>query len=221
MTTRTNRRAAGAPPSDAPTGGAPGGTAPEPPYRGPSVRAALGLLLVAVVLGGVAYPAAVAGFAALVSPSPDTGAPPGTGDPSAYASELLGQNISNASLFWLRPSLLDWQATMGSGEAPLGPTDPTLVNATLAYLAAYGLNATTAPLDLVSPSASGVDPDVSAAGALIQIPRVAAASGLSQATLTTFVEERIHPPLFGFLGPSYVNVIELDRALLALLAAGG
>lgn len=190
--------------------GSPGSYAPEPPYRGPSARAAVGLLLVALVLTGVAYPLAVTGFATVVTPHTATGsvvlAPNGT----AIASSLIGENISSPGLFWLRPSLTDWQATTSSGETPYGPTDPALVNLTEQYIAQYGLTTTTAPLDLVSPSESGIDPYLTPEAVLVQVPRVAQASNLTEAFLTSFVNAHVQPPLLGFLGPAYVNVIQLD-----------
>lgn len=193
------------------------GTAPEPPYRAPSLRAPLVLLALVVLLAGGAYTAAVGGFAGVVGPIAPAGTPVAGGNASAIASQLIGQNISNASLFWLRPSLTDWAAATGSGESPFGPTDPALRNATVGYMALYGLANTTVPIDLVSPSESGIDPDLSPAAALAQVPRVAAATGLGQAYLLGFVQSHVQMPPLGFVGPPYVNVIDLDLALLAVL----
>ncbi|HTT35510.1 MAG TPA: potassium-transporting ATPase subunit C [Thermoplasmata archaeon] len=191
-----------------------GAVAPEPPFRPPSARAIVGTLAVAVLLAGVVYPVVVTGFADAVAWG-TTGSTSGQ-NATEIASGLIGQNITNASLFWLRPSLNDWAVTVGSGESPPGPTDPALVNLTRAYLAEYGNNTTAVPLDLVSPSASGLDPDLTPAAVLVQVPRVAAHTNLSQAFLLGFVQSHIRPPLFGFLGPSYVDVISLDLDLLAL-----
>jgi len=192
------------------------GIAPDPPYHPPSLRATLGLLAVVILLGSFALPLAVNGFAALVDSSPAVGAVAGGPDPNDVASALIGQNISNASLFWLRPSLTDFMVTLGSGESPYGPTDPALLNATLAYAAAYGLGNVSAPIDLVTPSASGLDPDLTPGAATIQIPRIANATHLSQAFLLNFVMNHVHLPVLGLVGPTYVNVIELDRDLIAL-----
>lgn len=193
----------------------PGSYAPEPPYRPPSIRATLGLLLVAVLLAGVAYPFAVTGFAQLVTPHTANGSLVDAPNGTAIASSLIGENISSPSLFWLRPSLTDWSATLSSGEAPYGPTDPALVNQTEQYIAQYGLTNSTAPLDLISPSASGIDADLTPEAVLVQIPRVALATNLSESFLMGFVDQHIQAPLLGFLGPSYVNVIQLDIDLLA------
>lgn len=196
--------------------GGPGSYAPEPPYRGPSFRAAAGLLVMAVLLTGIAYPFAVTGFAELVTPHTANGSLVYAANGTAIASSLIGENISSPSLFWLRPSLTDWEATLSSGETPYGPTDPALVNQTEQYIAQYGLTNTTAPLDLISPSESGIDPDLTPEAALVQVPRVALASNLSEAFLLQFVDDHIQAPLLGFIGPPYVNIIQLDIDLIAV-----
>jgi potassium-transporting ATPase KdpC subunit len=195
-----------------------GGTVPEPPFRWPSWRPAVGLLLIFVLLGGVLYPLALTGFDLGTGSFNANGKFVAGGNATELASELIGQNITNNSLFWLRPSLDDYNATVESGESPYGPTDPNLVNLTEYYIAAYGLNNTTAPIDLVSNSESGFDPDLTVPAALVQIPRVAAADHLTQAYLTTFVDNRITQPVLGFIGAEYVNVIDLDTALLQRLS---
>jgi potassium-transporting ATPase KdpC subunit len=194
----------------------PGGLAPEPPYRPPSLRSLLGVLALTVLLGGVAYPAAVTGFAQALAPASANGSLLYAANGTAIGSELIGQNITNDSLFWLRPSFHDYNATLGSGESPYGPADPALVNLTLYYLRAYGLNDTTVPLVLVAPSESGLDPDLTPDAVLVQVPRVAQAANLSQAFLVGFVKSHIQMPLLGFLGPQYVNVVQLDLDLIAL-----
>ncbi|HZY91558.1 MAG TPA: potassium-transporting ATPase subunit C [Thermoplasmata archaeon] len=208
------RQTVGAPSSPVPP---PGGLAPDPPFRLPSWRSALGLLAITVLLGGLAYPAAVTGFAQALVPGPANGSLVYASNGTAIGSELIGQNITNASLFWLRPSFHDFSATLGSGQSPYGPTDPNLVNLTKYYIAQYGLNGTAVPLVLIAPSESGLDPDLTPEAALVQIPRVAFHTGLSPAFLVGFVENHVQAPLLGFLGPSYVDVIQLDLDLLSLL----
>jgi len=187
----------------------------------PSVRATLVLLVLVVLVSGGAYPEALSEVAHALEPSTAGGSlltyPNGT----AYGSSRLGQNITNPALFWLRPSLIDDQAFSGAGsEIPLGPTDPALRNETLGYIALYGLTNTSVPIDLVSPSASGLDPDITPAAALVQVPRVSHYSGLNESFLTAFVNARIQGPTFGVLGPQFVNVVELDVALLSYLPPG-
>ena len=193
------------------------GLAPDPPYRAPSLRSLLGLLALVVLLGGFVYPAAVTAFAQAVQPAAANGSLLYDANGTAIGSSLIGQNISSPSLFWLRPSLTDYEATTGSGESPYGPTDPALANLTWYYIREYDLNGTTVPLALVAPSESGIDPDVTPEAALVQIPRVAFFTNLSTSFLTGLVERHVQSPILGFLGPSYVNVIELDLDLLKAL----
>jgi potassium-transporting ATPase KdpC subunit len=181
------------------------------------VRPTLILLVLLALTGGAALPGLVTGFAQTVTPGSANGSilthPNGT----AYGSSLLGQNITDPALFWPRPSLTDYQAFTGAGgEVPYGPTDPALVNWTLYYIARDGLTNATVPLDAVSLSASGLDPDISPAAALIQIPRVSAHSNLTESFLLSFVNSHVEGPLGGFLGPQFVNVLELDVDLLSL-----
>ena len=190
------------------------GLAPDLPYRPPSLRSLLGLLALAILLGGVAYPAAVTGFAQAVTPQTAAGSLLVSANGTVIGSSLIGQNITNTSLFWLRPSFQDYSATLGSGESPYGPTDPNLLNLTRYYLDLYGINATTVPLVLVAPSESGLDPALTPDAVLVQVPRVAYYTHLTTAFLVSFVEAHIHPPVFGVIGPSYVNVITLDIDLL-------
>jgi K+-transporting ATPase ATPase C chain len=171
-----------------------------------------------MVVGGLGYTIVVTSFAQYVTPGTANGSLVVAANGTIIASELLGQNITNSSLFWLRPSLVDYQAFTNAGnETPYGPTNPELRNLTLYYIAQYGLTNVTVPIDLVSPSASGLDPDITPESALLQIPRVALHTGLSQAYLTTLVQAWVTPPTAGLFGASYVNVLDLDRALLAEL----
>lgn len=194
-----------------------GSMAPEPPFQWPALRPAIGLVVLFVLVGGIAYPLALTGFVDATGSFDANGHFVAGGNATQLASQLIGQNITNASLFWLRPSLDDYNATVESGESPYGPTDPNLVNLTRYYIAQYGLNNTTAPLDLVSNSESGFDPDLTVPAALVQIPRVALHTNLSEGFLTTFVEDRITQPILGLIGAEYVNVLDLDTALVEFL----
>lgn len=193
----------------------------EPPYRPPPIRALLGALALFVLVGGVLYPLAVDGFARGTGGFDSLGVWVPGGDPARLADNAIGQNITDPALFWMRPSLNDynWTVTSTSGESPPGPTDPALLNLTEYYIGLYGLNDTTAPLQLVSDSESGLDPDLDPAGALIQIPRVSLHSNLTEAFLTAFVEAHVQEPVLGLFGAPYVNVIQLDKLLLPMLSA--
>ncbi len=205
--------------------------------RPPSaLRASLPLLLVLGLLAGFVYPTGITGFAHLVTPGTASGSLLKDPNGTPYGLAGLGENITNPAMFWLRPSLIDDQAFESNGtgagdEVPPGPTDPALVNETDAALASY-CNETvgaisidcfanlSVPIDLLTPSASGLDPDLTPAAALVQIPRVAFYSGLSEEFLRDLVNERTVTPALGLFGPAYVNIVELDVALLPYLPAG-
>lgn len=178
--------------------------APEPPYHSPSIRGPLVFLAILILLAGAIYPGVVTLAADVVSPvTPHS------------LSTLLGENVSNPALFWLRPSQIDWQMFSGAGgETPYGPVDPALKATTLHYIQEYGLGNSTVPLDLVSPSASGLDPDLYPDAALIQVPRVAHYSNVSVSVLWGLVNDSTVAPAAGIVGPTYVNVITLDQLLL-------
>ncbi|MCI4324553.1 MAG: potassium-transporting ATPase subunit C [Thermoplasmata archaeon] len=189
---------------------APGtGLAPDPPFQWPSGRALFAGLALLILLAGVAYPYVFTVAAETLTPATATG-----------ANITLGENITNPALFWLRPSLIDFQPYSGAGgEVPYGPVDPALYNQTEQYIAEYGLKNVSVPLNLVSPSASGLDPDVTPEAALVQIPRVAHFSNLTQSVLLAWVDAAIVSPVAGFLGPSYVDIIALDQTMIAHLGA--
>lgn len=178
--------------------------APEPPFHAPSVRGPVVFLAILVLVSAVIFPGAVTLVADVVSPvTPQS------------LSTLLGENVSNPALFWPRPSQIDWQAFSGAGgETPYGPVDPALRNATLQYIQEYGLGNVTVPLDLVSPSFSGLDPDLYPDAALVQLPRVAHFSNVSVPVLWGLVNASTTTPAYGLAGPTYVNVITLDELLL-------
>lgn len=192
-----------------------------PPFELPSWRPIVVVTVLFLLVAGLGYPLAVDGFERVTGAFAPNGAFLPGGAPAGLAANGIGENITNASLFWLRPSQTDYNTTVSSGDSPYGPTDPNLVNLTEYYIALYGLNNTTVPLDLVGNSESGIDPDLTPAAALVQVPRVAANNALTQAYLTTFVMDHVTQPYFGFIGPAYVNVILLDTDLVSLLAHRG
>lgn len=196
------------------------GLADLPPFRRPGLRPVVGILVLFLLTSGLVYPAIVDGFERATGGLAPSGAFIAGGDPDKIASFAIGQNITNTSLFWLRPSLTDYSfLSNGSGEAPYGPTDPNLLNLTRYYIGVYGLNNTTVPLGLVSNSESGIDPDLTPDAALAQVPRVAFYTHLTEAALTSFVLGHVTMPVLGVIGPEYVNVLILDEDLLHLLAA--
>ncbi|MCI4360119.1 MAG: potassium-transporting ATPase subunit C [Thermoplasmata archaeon] len=171
--------------------------APEPPVVWPPFRAVAIFLVLMILVSGVLYPGAIRIAADLVAPNASDG-----------STISLGQNITDPALFWLRPSLIDYAAFSGAGsEVPFGPTNPALVNQTEAYLQQYGLANVSVPANLVTPSESGLDPDIYPAAALLQIPRIAFYGNMSQLDLTALVERFIIQPQLGIFGPAYVDVI--------------
>jgi potassium-transporting ATPase KdpC subunit len=189
---------------------------PPRPFVG-HLRASLVLLLLAILLLGAGYPSAITFFAQTVVPHSADGSlitgPNGT----ALGSSLIAQNLSAPWLFWERPTPLDYQSFNGS-PPPVGYSDPALVNETRSYMQQYGPYAVNAsvPEILVTVSASGLDPDLTPEAALVQIPRIAAAANLSMVQLQNLVNGEITPPLLGFIGPAYVDVLNLDLELLTL-----
>jgi potassium-transporting ATPase KdpC subunit len=185
------------------------------------VRAAGLFLVLALLVSGVLYPLVVTGIAQAINPAGANGSllryPNGT----VAGSSLIAQNLSAPYLFWARPSLTDYNMTLGA-DTPPGPTDPALgalLNETLQYMRQYGnltVNASL-PFWYVAPSASDVDPDLTPEAVLVQVPRVAAHTNLSIAFLTGFVNQHITNPPVPFLGVSYVNVLKLDLDLLPLI----
>jgi K+-transporting ATPase ATPase C chain len=174
--------------------------------------------LVTVAGLGLLYPVVVWGLAALLFHEQAQGSliagPRGT----VIGSHLVGQNFTKARYFQGRPSAAgkgnDPTATGGTN---LGPTSKKLIDATKTAIDALkkaNPDATGAiPIDLITSSASGIDPDISPAGAYYQAPRVAKARGLSLERVRALVAAHVTPRQLGLLGEPRVNVLELNRAL--------
>ncbi len=189
------------------------------------LRPSLTLLFLLTLLTGAAYPALVTGLAQGLFPKAANGSLVTVGG-RVVGSALIGQSFADPGRFWGRPSALaprPYDAST-SGGSNLGPTNPALAQAVAERVAALRAadpgNAAPIPIDLVTASASGLDPDVSPAAALWQVPRVARARGLPEATVRALVEERIQPPTFGLLGAPRVNVLGLNLALDGLGGGG-
>jgi K+-transporting ATPase ATPase C chain len=193
---------------------------PLPPTRVIRHLRAAGLIVfLTVLLAGLVIPVIVTGFADLVTPGTANGSllrHNGT----IIGSSLVAQNLSTPFLFWERPSLTDYNILNGTVTPP-GPSEPALValiGQTIMYMRFYGnytVNASV-PLSLVGPSSSDLDPDLTPQAVLVQIPRISAHTVLSIGTLLMLVNTHIVNPFGTVFGPSYVNVLELDLALLPL-----
>ena len=185
-----------------------------------TLRPALLLTLILVVITGLAYPLAITGVAQLLFPHQANGSLIGNGQGQTIGSALIGQDFSSLNYFWGRPSVNNYDA-MASGGSNLGPTSKKLHDEVqaraVALRQASGLPAdAVVPAELVTASASGLDPDISPAAANFQVPRVANERGLPEATLYALIKQKTTGCTFGFLGEPRVNVLRLNLALDAL-----
>ena len=182
------------------------------------LRPALVLFLLLSVLTGLLYPLAVTGAAQVLFPGQAAGSLI-VRDGKAIGSGLIGQNFSDAKNFWGRPSAtgpMPYNAAASSGSNQ-GPLNPALVDAVKgrieALKAADPGNTAPVPVDLVTASASGLDPHISPAAASYQAGRVARARNLPLNEVQTLVVQQTEAPLLGFIGEPRVNVLQLNLAL--------
>ena len=182
-------------------------------------RPVLVILLVMTVLTGVLYPALVTGVAGLAFPDRARGSLVAGASGEVVGSRLIGQAFSSDRYFWGRPSATPERPynAMASSGSNLGPTNPELlrlVRARVADLkAAHPTNTAPVPVDLVTASGSGLDPDISPDAAYYQASRVARARGLDEETVRGLVRRHITERTLGLFGERRVNVLELNIAL--------
>ena len=185
------------------------------------LRPALVLFFILTLLTGVAYPLLVTGAAQLLFPD-QAGGSLILRDGKPVGSSLIGQNFTDPGYFWGRPSAtgpMPYNAS-ASGGSNQGPLNPALVDAVKgridALRAADPGNAGPVPVDLVTASASGLDPHISPAAARYQAARVARVRGLPLEKVQQLVTQETETPLFGLLGEPRVHVLRLNLALDAL-----
>ena len=187
---------------------------------------AIALLIALTLVTGVVYPAVVTAIAQVAFNSQANGSFVVTADGRTVGSSLIGQCFQEDKYFWGRPSAAG--ATddnpcgydgMSSAGTNLGPTNQDLIDRVAAEVervqAANGGGPV--PVDLVTTSASGLDPEISPTAAEYQVARVAAARGMSEADVRDAVARHTEQPLLGFLGQSRVNVLLLNLDLDGLL----
>jgi potassium-transporting ATPase KdpC subunit len=181
-------------------------------------RPALVILALLTVITGVLYPLAVTFVAQGVFPAQANGSFL-VRQGQVVGSALIGQPFSDARYFWGRPSAtapFPYNAAASAGSN-LGPTSRELMEAVRARVAALHAadpaNAAAIPVDLVTASGSGLDPEISVAAALYQVPRVARARGLAEEAVRQLVARHTAGRQFGILGEPRVNVLELNLAL--------
>jgi K+-transporting ATPase ATPase C chain len=182
------------------------------------IRPALNLFVLLTVITGVAYPLVVTGVAKLAFPAQAAGSLI-LKDSKPVGSSLIGQNFTDPKHFWGRPSAtspMPYNAG-GSSGSNQGPLNPALVDAVKVRVEALRVadpgNAAPVPVDLVTASASGLDPHISVAAAQYQAARVARARGLAADAMQTLIERHTEGSVFGIFGEARVNVLELDLEL--------
>ena len=183
-----------------------------------SIRALVVSLVLLTALTGIAYPLLTLGLAQSLFPRQANGSLV-MRDGRVIGSLLIGQAFDEARYFSGRPSATTpapYDAA-GSNGSNLAPTNPALAQAVASRSAslasAYGKPNTPIPLDLVTTSGSGLDPDLTVAAMSYQIDRVAAARGVDPSVVRALVERHAEAPLWGFLGQRHVNVLAVNLAL--------
>ncbi|AIF46935.1 potassium-transporting ATPase subunit KdpC [Dyella japonica] len=185
---------------------------------GKLIRSAIVMLLLMTVITGVAYPLVVTGLAQVLFPSQANGSLI-VKDGKPVGSTLIGQSFDDPKYFWGRPSATTPQPNNGTGSngSNQGPTNPALTDAVKqridALRAADPGNTKPVPVDLVTASASGLDPEISPAAADYQVSRVAKVRGLSESQVQAMVAMATTGRQFGMLGEPRVNVLKLNLAL--------
>ena len=185
------------------------------------LRQSLVVLVALTVITGIIYPLAVTGIARGVFPHKAAGSLI-TQEGTAVGSSLIGQPFSDPKYFWSRPSATSPEPYNGaaSSGSNLGPTNPALLKAIQERVAALRAadpgNTQPVPIDLVTASGSGLDPDISPAAAYYQAGRVARARGLSLADVEALIARFTQGRQLGILGDPRVNVVQLNMALDSL-----
>jgi K+-transporting ATPase ATPase C chain len=186
------------------------------------LRPAILVLILLTIVTGVAYPAVVTVVAQAVFPHQANGSLIATADGRVIGSSLIGQAFSDPKYLWGRPSAAgpNGYDANGSAGSQLGPTSQALIDRITAEVtrlkAANGDGPI--PVDLVTTSASGLDPQISPAAADYQVARIAAARGIDPGVVRAAVARHTDQPLLGFIGEAAVNVLLVNLDLDGLLA---
>ncbi len=182
------------------------------------IRPAIVLFLIMTVITGLVYPLVVTGISQVVFPAQANGSVIEKNGQAA-GSRLIGQSFSDPKYFWSRPSATSPQpyngvASTGSNQGPLNPALTDAVKSRIdALRQADPTNTAPVPVDLVTASASGLDPDISVAAAEYQAARVARVRGIAPDAVRALVAEHTQGRFLGVIGEPRVNVLELNLAL--------
>lgn len=179
------------------------------------LKIAFWMTILTTILCGIIYPLAVTGAAQLLFPRRANGSFLASNG-KIVGSKLIGQSFASPAYFHPRPSNAgNGYDSLASGGSNLGPTNHQLsdrIQADAAKLRAENPNAPI-PADLLTSSASGLDPEISPEAAQFQIPRIAKARAISEPELHSLIQTHVIARQFGFLGEPRVNVLELNLAL--------
>jgi K+-transporting ATPase ATPase C chain len=185
------------------------------------LKPALILLLLFTAITGIVYPLLATGLAQAILPHRANGSLI-EHDGKPVGSELIGMPFANPKYFWSRPSATSpypYNAASSSGSNQ-GPTNPALIDAVATRIKALRdadpTNIAPVPVDLVTASGSGLDPQISPAAAQYQVSRVAHARGMDVATVQALVDQYTEGRQLGILGEPRVNVLTLNLALDAM-----
>lgn len=185
------------------------------------LRPAIVIFALLTLFTGLVYPLLVTGLARTLFPDQASGSLIVQGG-KPVGSALIGQNFSDPGHFWGRPSATSPMANnaSASGGSNLGPLNPALVDAVKGRIAALKAadpgNTQPIPVDLVTASASGLDPHISLAAARYQVARIASARKLPPERVQALVDQAAEQPLLGIIGEPRVNVLQLNLALDAM-----
>jgi K+-transporting ATPase ATPase C chain len=183
-------------------------------------------VLLFTVITGLLYPLLVTGIAQVAFPDRANGSLRKRGG-TTVGSELIGQPFSDPKYFWSRPSATSpfpYNAGASTGSN-YGPTNPALLDEVRGRIADLkkvdSFNTVPVPVDLVTSSGSGLDPHVSVASAIYQVPRVARVRGLSEDRVREIVDRCTEGRSLGFIGEPHVNVLDMNLALDDIHSTGG
>lgn len=180
-------------------------------YIGPGLK----LTLVMIILLAVLYPLLIAGIGKL-SPGQGKGVTVVVNG-KVVGYENIGQQFTDDKYFWGRPSAVDYNAA-GSAGSNKGPSNPDYLKIVQGRIDTFlvhnpGVKKEEIPAELVTASGSGLDPDISPAGANAQVKRIAAIRKIDEQKIRELIEKYTEGPLAGMLGPSKINVLKLNIAL--------